>query len=240
MADTQADELPFDTEASSAEAPEVAEAQPGEHDPVSQAVEVPEPAPAEEPQPEPAPDAPEAEPVPAEESEPAPAEESAPEPATQPEPEPEPAPVPAEESEVAQAAAAPIAQPAPAEEALQPTEVASGHPGVPWWPFLAYLGVWVVVLGLSVYFLAQSPSDLAIFERQIYGAVVLAGLVLTAIGVLMIPAVWLIVRSSAPKEQRRGLFTDTLVKGAIATFSGVLMWWGVLVALDFMRTGRFL
>ena len=162
--------------------------------------------------------------------------EAEPEPAEEPAAEPEP--VPAEESEVAQAAAAPIAQPAPAEEPEQ--LIASGQTAVPWWPFLAYLGAWVVILGLSAYFLMQSPTGLAFWELQAYGAVVLSGLVLTAIGLIMIPVVWLVVRSGLAKEQRKGLFVDALVKGAIATLSGVLLWWAVLVALDFFRTGRLL
>jgi hypothetical protein len=159
---------------------------------------------------------------------PEPEAESAPEPA------PEPAPAPAAEEPAPEPAAEPAAEP--------PAAVAVAHPTatVPWWPFGAYLGAWVVILGLSAYFLSQSPADVPLFERPVYAAALLASLTLTAAGPLLVPAVWLVTRAGLATDARRGLFTDSLVKGAISTLSGVLLWWIVLIVMDYVRTGRLL
>jgi hypothetical protein len=66
----------------------------------------------------------------------------------------------------------------------------------------------------------------------VYGAVAL-----TALGPLLALVVWLLSRYWAASDQRRGLFAIAALRGAIATFSGVLLNTGALYILDMVKTG---
>ena len=83
----------------------------------------------------------------------------------------------------------------------------------------------------------QVPADRALYEQQLYGYFVLGGLVLTALGPLLIPFVWLLARAGVEKDQRGGLFARTALWGALSTLLGVALWWGTLVVLDAVRLG---
>lgn len=118
-----------------------------------------------------------------------------------------------------------------AEEAL----VEASHK-VAWWPFLAYLGTWAVFAVFAVWQLIQVPSATPTVEAAVYPYTVLAGMVLTSVGPALVFVVWLGSQSGASGRGTR--FVDALVKGAVATTIGVLIWWASLVALDVVRLGR--
>jgi Zn-dependent protease len=68
---------------------------------------------------------------------------------------------------------------------------------------------------------------------------VLVGLVLTVLGPILALFLWWMKRSKTPKEERGGLLSVALLRGALATFAGVVMWWIALVVLNYFKTGRF-
>ena len=109
--------------------------------------------------------------------------------------------------------------------------------GVPWWPFLAYLGAWVVLTGLAVWQLLQLPTEQVAYESQAYGLMVLGGLIMTAVGPLLILSVWFAVWSGRSPGERSGLLTSALLKGAVATLGGAVFWWAALIAVDSVRLG---
>ncbi len=111
--------------------------------------------------------------------------------------------------------------------------------GAPWWPFAIYLVLWVAFAGVAVWQLEQLPLGSAVYEAEEYALFVFGGLVLAAAGVFLIPTVWLVSRTSA-KRHRAGLFTSAFIKGAGAILIGVVLWWGTIVALDYLRLGRFM
>lgn len=144
---------------------------------------------------------------------------------------------PAEPAPEGEAPATEEAAPAEGEEAA---EIAAAPKGVPWWPFLAYLGVWIVVLGVAAYELWQTPIRAVVFEQPAYALTLASGLFLTVTGPVLILVVWLVVWARRSGSARRGLFIDALVKGAIVTLGGVMLWWVVLLGLDYLRIGRLL
>ncbi len=128
-------------------------------------------------------------------------------------------------------AAAPVSQvPEPA--------LAAGQ--VSWWPFLAYLGAWVVLAAAAVWQLLQLPVDQVVYESQAYVMTILGGLIMTAMGPLLILAVWLATRANRSAQERSGLLTSALMKGAFVTLSGAIIWWASLVIIDYLRLGRLL
>jgi hypothetical protein len=124
----------------------------------------------------------------------------------------------------------------PAEEIVSEQLVRSG---APWWPFLVYLGLWFVLAGVAVWQFQELPHDTVIYETQQYTVFVFGGLVLAATGVLLILAVWLGARMS-PTRQRVGLFSSAFLKGAAFLLIGIVVWWGTLMALDYLRLGRLI
>jgi len=111
--------------------------------------------------------------------------------------------------------------------------------GAPWWPFLIYLALWFVFAGLAVWQFEQLPPAAVLYETKQYTLFVFGGLVLAAAGVLLIIAVWLGVRVTGTR-QRTGLFSSAFIKGALAILIGVVVWWGTIMALDYLRLGRFI
>jgi hypothetical protein len=111
--------------------------------------------------------------------------------------------------------------------------------GIPIWPFLAYFGCWVVFAGLLVWQFIQAPAGTPVYELQVYGISILVGLVLTAMGPLLAIAVWLAVWQSRPGA-RAGLFSRSLIIGAVTTLAGVALWLLALGAVDMLRLGRLL
>jgi hypothetical protein len=123
-------------------------------------------------------------------------------------------------------------------EAAPPEEIAAKY-GAPWWPFLVYLCLWIVFAALAVWKFQQLPAGAPVYEAEQYALFVFGGLVLAGTGVFLIPMVWLVARTS-PKRHRAGLFSSAFIKGAAMILLGVVIWWGTIMALDYLRLGRFL
>lgn len=111
---------------------------------------------------------------------------------------------------------------------------------VPWWPFLVYLGAWIVLAAAAVWQLLQLPADQVVYESQAYVMTILGGLIMTAVGPVLILAVWLGTRVNRSARDREGLLTSALMKGAFVTLSGAIIWWASLVIIDYLRLGRLL
>ncbi len=174
----------------------------------------PELIPAEEPQPAP-------EPSTKVVAEPAKAELPASEEGPAPEPSvalsPEPADVPAPESEI--------------KPVRRPSRIA-------WWPFITYSVLWVGLIVFTGYLLARGPqAALPSVSQDLYPSLLLAALVMTLLGPLLAMFMWFIAWLSAEKHARGGLFTISFVRASILTFVGVVLWYGVLVAVDAVRLG---
>jgi len=73
----------------------------------------------------------------------------------------------------------------------------------------------------------------------LYGMSILAGLVLTVIGPFLAIGVWLASWISRPGA-RGGLFSRSLIIGAVTTLAGVALWLVALGAVDMLRLGRLL
>lgn len=108
---------------------------------------------------------------------------------------------------------------------------------VAWWPFIVYGLLWLGLLGASYLLLTGAQTELPAFRQDAYPYLVLAGLVLTLLGPIMSLAVWLLGWFKAGKGDRGGLLTTALVRGALVTFLGVALWWGMLVLVDALRLG---
>ncbi|PKQ10070.1 MAG: hypothetical protein CVT69_01615 [Actinobacteria bacterium HGW-Actinobacteria-9] len=104
---------------------------------------------------------------------------------------------------------------------------------VAWWPFLVLVALWVSLAAVAAYLLTQT-SAVPAFENEYYPFIVLAGVVLTASGPVLAVVSWAISPSAT---DRAGMFVTSLVRAAAITLFGVLMWWGVLVAVDALRLG---
>ncbi len=159
------------------------------------------------------------------------ADDSAVEP--EPEPEPEPAQVP-DETGPAEVGGAQEAA-ADSRDLTLPDDRA----GIPLWPFIVYFGLWVVFAGLLVWQAMQAPAGVPVYELELYGISILVGLVLTALGPFLAIAVWLALWMARPGA-RAGLFSRSLIIGAVTTLAGVALWMLALGAVDMLRLGRLL
>jgi hypothetical protein len=111
--------------------------------------------------------------------------------------------------------------------------------GVPLWPFILYFVLWVVFAGLLVWQSTQIPAGTPVYELELYGISILVGLGLTVLGPLLAIAVWFLLWLSRPGS-RAGLFSRSLIIGAVATLGGVAVWLIALGAVDMLRLGRLL
>jgi hypothetical protein len=111
--------------------------------------------------------------------------------------------------------------------------------GVPIWPFLVYFALWIVFAGLLVWQSMQIPAGTPVYELDFYGMSILAGLALTAIGPLLALGVWVLSWFARPAS-RAGLFSRSLILGAVTTLAGVALWLIALGAVDMLRLGRLL
>lgn len=109
---------------------------------------------------------------------------------------------------------------------------------IPWWPFFTYLGAWIVLTAVAVWQLLQLPGTQVAYESQAYGLTVLGGLIMIAVGPLLILAVWFAVWANRSARDRAGLLTSSLLKGALVTLSGAVLWWVALIIVDYLRLGR--
>ena len=109
--------------------------------------------------------------------------------------------------------------------------------GAPWWPFLVYLVMWIALVGLGVWQLTQLPASQVAFESQPYSLFMYGGLIMAAVGPILVLAVWLATWLGSSRH-RAGLFSSAFFKGAMITAIGVAMWWGGLMVVDYLRLGR--
>lgn len=107
-------------------------------------------------------------------------------------------------------------------------------------PFFVYLGVWFVFAVTMVVLLQGAAVAKALDSASSYPIFVFVGLTLTALGPLLAVFLWVLKRSRSSAEERTGLFATAILRGALATFGGVVMWWIALVVLNYMKTGRLL
>lgn len=112
--------------------------------------------------------------------------------------------------------------------------------GVSWIPFGAYLGCWLILAGLSAYFLRGATPESPAQWMPAYEPLLWGGLGLTAIGPLMSLAVWIVARARRSAGARRGLFAAVMTRGALTEFFGVLLWLGTLFVLELLASGRAL
>lgn len=112
--------------------------------------------------------------------------------------------------------------------------------GLTWIPFAVYLGLWVVLVGLSAYFLYEPVPDMPPRWMPEYVPLLWGGVGLTVLGPLLSVAVWLFARAGRPEGARHGLFASAMTRGALVAFFGVVLWVGTLFILDLIATGRAL
>jgi|GEM_PF-1301861 len=124
-------------------------------------------------------------------------------------------------------------------EEAQFEEATNAVYGAPWWPFLVYLGLWVAFAGVAVWQFEQLPQGVVVYEAPQYTYFVFGGLALAVVGVFLIVGVWLAARTS-PARHRVGLFSSAFVKGAAMILIGVVVWWGTIMAIDYLRLGRLI
>jgi len=117
-------------------------------------------------------------------------------------------------------------------------EVVGPRTKVSWWPFVGYIVVWLGAAGYAVWQLQQLPAGQAAYETNFYTMSMLGGLALLAVGPVLLLIVWL--ASWIGRENRRiGLmFISALLKGALATLIGAMIWIGALMLVDYLRLGR--
>lgn len=114
-------------------------------------------------------------------------------------------------------------------------EAVSG--GLTWVPFAVYLGLWVVLAGLSAYLLYGATPDRPARWMSEYVPLLWSGVALTAVGPLLSVTVWLVARGRRSKSERRGLFASAMTRGALAAFFGVAIWIATLFVLELVASG---
>lgn len=137
-------------------------------------------------------------------------------------PEPEPEPQPEREPE--------------AELEPDPQALSVSVPRVPWWPFTMLIVLWIALSGTAAYLLTRA-SDVPAYEQQWYPIIVVAGIVLTALGPVIGVATWAVIRNEGSGHDGGGLFAHSILRAAVITLLGVVAWWGILVAVDALRLG---
>jgi hypothetical protein len=117
-------------------------------------------------------------------------------------------------------------------------EVPGGNSGrVPWWPFVAYVVLWLAAAAYAVWQLQQLPGGTAAYETDFYRYGLFAGLGLLVAGPVLLLVVW-IATWIARKSRPGALFVSALWMGATATLVGALIWMGAIMLVDYLRLGR--
>jgi len=126
----------------------------------------------------------------------------------------------------------------PAEPAQEAVSLQSLRSPIPAWPFLSYVGVWLVFAAVAVWQLLAISADQAVYDSQAYGLATVGGVFMTAVGPLLALLVWIVVWRGVETNRRAGLFSAAIIRGAVATFGGVVVWWAALILVDTLRLGR--
>lgn len=129
--------------------------------------------------------------------------------------------------------AVPVVVPDSADAAL--AEAVAG--GLTWVPFACYLGLWVVLAGLSAYLLYGADADAPARWMPEYVPLLWSGVGLTALGPVLSVMVWAVARARRPADARRGLFASAMTRGALVAFFGVAIWIATLFVLELVATG---
>ena len=108
------------------------------------------------------------------------------------------------------------------------------------WPFVGYVVVWLAAAGYTVWQFTQIPAGTALFETEFYRTSMLGGLVLLAAGPALFLIVWIVSWIGVKNARGGAMFFSALIKGAVATLLGALIWWGALLLMDYLRLGRLL
>ncbi len=114
-------------------------------------------------------------------------------------------------------------------------EAVSG--GLTWIPFACYLGLWIVLAGLSAYLLYGADAEQPARWMPEYVPLLWSGVGLTVFGPILSVTVWLVARVRRPKGARRGLFAAAMTRGALVAFFGVAIWVATLFVLEILATG---
>jgi hypothetical protein len=105
-------------------------------------------------------------------------------------------------------------------------------------PFFVYIAVWLLFTVAMVLALAGPAQAGGLDTAPVYPAFVFGGLFLTVVGPVLSLIVWSLARRRAPEGERRGLFASALLRGSLATFAGVALWWVGIIVLNYLKTGR--
>lgn len=137
-------------------------------------------------------------------------------------------------------AEAPEAQPQPqpaVAAVVMPEEAKAAN--VSLWPFIVYLGAWLVFAGVYVWQFIELPAERAVFDQPVYGLFVAMGIGLAVTGPVVALVTWM---TSWGKQDatKSDLLVSALVRGSIVTFGGVSIWWLAYILVDLMRLGRVL
>jgi hypothetical protein len=93
----------------------------------------------------------------------------------------------------------------------------------PTWPFLVYLALWVAYGAAMVVLMRGAAAAGDLFGSQYYQLSLVIGFALVALGLIMIPIVWM--AAAKGRTDRAGIFTSAFLKGAVSVFVGVAIWW---------------
>jgi hypothetical protein len=130
----------------------------------------------------------------------------------------------------------------PAPEVPEEPEVPDAPPptqrSLPRWPFILYDVVWIAAAAAVGWLLASMPDSTAIYETALYRWMVLAGLGLAALGPVLALLVWLVTMLRTRGRRHPGMLTRALWRGALATLTGVAVWWAMLAVVDTLRLGK--
>ena len=131
----------------------------------------------------------------------------------------------------------PAAEPVAVTEAAVEDAGIEEPSGIGWTPFLVYLAAWVVLSVGAVVLLRPAALEGGARWAPEYPYAIYAGIGMMAVGPLLAIVVWLATRARREIDARHDLFVSAFVKGALVTFTGVVLWIVALYVLDLFTSG---